>query len=74
MTNVERQQSLDRKKWEESEIAERDLAGEMAYCRFCKFREEGDVCALSQETREVTTQCARAFNTMIRRGQAGKSQ
>ena len=69
MTNKERQKSLDKKKWLESEKIGFDMSGKMNYCDACVDRylfEER--CGISQEERESTCRCASAYNRMKRWG------
>lgn len=67
MTNKERQKSLDKKKWLESEKKGEDLSGKMPYCNDCHNRylfEER--CGVTQEEREQKCLCATAYNRMQR--------
>lgn len=69
MTNKERQKSLDKKKWLESEKKNRDMSGAMKYCKYCGmqyFLFNG--CDATQEEREQKCLCATAYNRMQRRG------
>lgn len=67
MTNKERQKSLDKKKWLESEKQEFDMSGFMAYCEYCDNRGgmHGE-CQATQEEREKDCLCATAYNRMKR--------
>lgn len=69
MTNKERQKSLDKKKWLESEKKGEDLSGKMYVCGWCKNKTRmfGE-CTASQEEREQKCLCATAYNRMQRRG------
>ena len=67
MTNKERQKSLDKKKWLESEKHGKDLSGKMPYCKDCYNKwlfKSG--CAVTQEEREQKCLCATAYNRMYR--------
>ena len=68
MTNKQRQKSLDKKKWLDSEIAERDLSGSMYYCTYCAGTEGYERCCYSQEEREQYNLCAKAYNRLQRNG------
>lgn len=65
MTNKERQKSLDKKKWIESEKCKYDKSGSMAYCCFCSYQDEF-YCTAIQEMREQNYLCATAYNRMKR--------
>ena len=65
MTNKERQQSLDKKKWIASEKAGEDISGTMEYCWWCKHRHDIG-CTTTQKEREVACLCATAYNRMKR--------
>jgi hypothetical protein len=67
MTNKERQNSLDKKKWLESEKENCDKSGEMNYCDYCLYQ---DViyCNATQYEREQNNLCATAYNKMVRKG------
>lgn len=64
MTNIDRQRSLDRKKWLLSEKEGKDYSGFCDYCDFCKHLTEEKKCNATQEEREQHTLCARAYNKM----------
>ena len=66
MTNKERQNSLDKKKWLASEKNQYDQSGDMGYCCFCSYQDEFD-CTATQEKRESRCLCAKAYNRMHRR-------
>lgn len=67
MKNIERQKSLDKKKWLESEKKGEDMSGAMDYCKECNrqhyYLEE---CQATQEERETACLCATAYNRMQR--------
>lgn len=65
MTNKERQESLDKRKWLESEKTKVDCSGTMIYCAFCEYK-SGFKCKAAQQEREVKCLCAKAFNRMSR--------
>ena len=66
-TNKERQRSLDKKKWIESEKKGEDMSGKMPYCSFCKYKYlKFNSCTVTQEEREGKCLCATAFNRMQR--------
>ena len=69
MTNKQRQKSLDKKKWLESEKQGFDMSGCMLYCSTCEHAnhdsEEG-FCKASQALREKMSLCATAYNRMWR--------
>jgi hypothetical protein len=77
MKNVERQRSLDRKKWLESEKMCFDMSGKMPYCDYCgmqgfdcilnKYVLE-NICTTPHEEREQKCLCATAYNRMKRNG------
>lgn len=72
MTNKERQKSLDRQKWLESEQQRFDMSGCMLYCEFCSKADhshptENGKCYATQEERENDCLCAKSFNRMKRR-------
>lgn len=67
MKNNERQKSLDKKKWIESEKNDFDMSGFMPYCQVCKERDCIDGgCIATQEEREGQCLCATAYNRMKR--------
>lgn len=66
MTNSERQKTLDKQKYVESQKAKKDLSGKMVYCEFCDT-EKDCVCRHDQEERESKCLCAKAFNRMRRK-------
>lgn len=77
MTNKERQKSLDKKKWLESEKKGKDMSAKMEYCFDCdkfivyKGHEKNMPCVTtrcdaSQEERESQCLCATAYNRMMR--------
>lgn len=76
MTNKERQKSLDKKKWLESEKKGEDMSGQMGWCPYCEHF-DSDVswfhqciirwCTATQEEREKQCLCAKAYNRMVRR-------
>lgn len=65
MKNTERQASLDKQKWLESERKEIDLSGYMAYCEYCNCQFLG--CVAPHEERVENCLCAKAYNRMVRR-------
>lgn len=78
MTNKERQKSLDKKKWLESEKKGKDMSGYMEQCHMCDECEivqgykDGNPhlslrCKASQEEREQKCLCATAYNRMYRK-------
>ena len=74
MTNKQRQRSLDKKKWIESERVGGDLSGVMSHCAYCEksflaFQSDGatSYCGATQQERENECLCAKAFNRMKRR-------
>lgn len=66
MKNTERQASLDKQKWLDSEIVGEDLSGAMCYCDCCPH-EIDDYCTITHEKRVETCACAKAYNRMVRR-------
>ena len=67
MTNQERQKSLDKKKWIESEKQGKDMTGNMDYCNHCYYQEIcRDTQFIPQEEREEYCLCAKAYNRMKR--------
>ena len=61
MTNKERQASLDKKKWLESEQKRMDLSGVRGYCNACTHAHNLK-CNATQEKREQECLCAKAYN------------
>ena len=61
MNNKERQQKLDKKKWDKGVSLQRDPSGSMDYCYKCNYQ-IGDNCGVSQEQREKGNLCAAAYN------------
>jgi hypothetical protein len=71
MRNDERQRSLDKKKWTESQEQGFDMSGCMLYCAYCEHADhthptENGKCHASQEKREKLCLCAKAYNRMAR--------
>lgn len=66
MTNAERQRSLDKKKWLESELCGIDRSGTMVYCAYCNYRNNTFVCQAEQKLRENECLCAKAYNRCVR--------
>lgn len=72
MKNIERQRSLDKKKWYASEKNGLDMGGKMNYCKYCSYTAIDteyigkDRCIISQEEKENRCICATAYNRMIR--------
>lgn len=66
MTNKERQASLDKRKWIESEKSKVDCSGTMIYCSFCEYRSSGFKCKATQQEREIKCLCAKAYNRLMR--------
>lgn len=67
MTNKERQLSLDKKKWNISQVCSKDMSGKMEYCYSCVFRDSNNnTCKQPQADREKLCSCAVAYNKMIR--------
>lgn len=69
MTNKERQESLDKKKWLESEKYGIDMSGAMRWCDYCgnQYRnpvKHGFACTASHENRVEYCMCAKAYNRM----------
>ena len=61
MTNLERQKSLDKKKWLESEQQGIDLSGLCGYCNACS-KAKDLTCHATQKEREEDCLCAKAYN------------
>lgn len=69
MKNTERQASLDKQKWLESEKMDMDASGYMTYCFHCEHRtDDGFVywCMTPHEQRVENCLCAKAYNRMVR--------
>lgn len=66
MKNIERQKSLDKKKWLASKKQCEDLSGAMLYCDVCEKQRREYVCGATQEEREGKCLCAKAYNRMVR--------
>lgn len=64
MTNVERQRSLDIKKYIESEKVKSDMSGYMPYCKFCGNAKscQAKVYDFNKINRDCL--CAKAYNKM----------
>ena len=60
----DRQEILDKEKWEESQTQGRDMSGEMEYCNYCSEHIFGTFCRHNQKERETKFLCARAWNNM----------
>lgn len=65
-TNIERQHSLDKKKYFLSQKNKTDMSGKMPYCTYCKYCKNNS-CLLEQVDREMNCVCATAFNRMVRK-------
>ena len=72
MKNIERQKTLDKKKWLESEKENTDKSGEMPYCNYCLWQDEWLYCMADQDYIETECLCAKAYNVMCRRKGAKK--
>jgi hypothetical protein len=70
MKNAERQKSLDKQKWLESEKENADMSGAMDYCDFCACQTIDRDCAMKPNERVSTCRCATAYNTMVSRNSA----
>lgn len=73
MTNKERQASLDKKKWLESEKYGFDMGGQMRWCDYCGNQYRNPLkphfaCTASQESRVEHCMCAKAYNRMKKKG------
>lgn len=71
MTNEQRQKSLDKSKWLESERTGWDWSGVELYCDFCERQAVGGtvnfpICTATQAERESKCLCAKAYNRMHR--------
>lgn len=66
MTNVERQKSLDKKKYYTSQMYKQDLSGNMIYCSKCEYANCLHNCRATQKEREAGNLCAKAYNRMVR--------
>lgn len=71
MTNKERQRSLDKKKWLESEQQGFDMSGCMLYCEKCDYADhshptENGKCNADQKLIEKECLCAKAYNRLVR--------
>ena len=70
-TNKERQASLDKKKWIESQSQGFDMSGCMLYCAKCEYADHSHPtdfgnCKATQEQREKQCLCAKSYNRMAR--------
>ena len=72
MTNLQRQKWLDKKKWLESEKEDTDKSGEMNYCDYCLWQDDGLYCMADQEYIETGCLCAKAYNAMYHKKGANK--
>ena len=66
MTNIERQKSLDKKKYLASQMYKRDLSGNMIYCAKCEYVNCTHTCRATQKERENGNLCAKAYNRLMR--------
>ena len=69
MTNQQRQASLDKQKWLESEKQKRDMSGDMPYCNYCEWSQPAHphwFCLGTHEQRVKACACAKAYNRMVR--------
>lgn len=69
MTNQQRQASLDKQKWLESETMGIDMSGCMLYCYHCEHQTDDgfvDWCMIPHEERVEKCLCATAYNRMVR--------
>lgn len=70
MKNIERQKSLDKKKWLESQKVSEDMTGLMFYCDYCVHKTSRNSykrkCDTTQEQRERDCLCAKAYNRLQR--------
>jgi hypothetical protein len=73
MTNKDRQNSLDKKKWLASEECGTDMSGAMPYCKFCEKR-FGMNCKADQSDRTKDSLCAIAYNRLVRNQQKNRLQ
>lgn len=69
MKNTERQASLDKQKWLESERNGTDFSGWMPYCYECEYVDcyNNCRCSVTHEERVENCLCAKAYNRMVRR-------
>lgn len=65
MTNKERQNSLDKQKWINSEDYGYDLSGSMPYCEFCEIQKNCQRVPHQEKSSKFL--CAKAFNRMERK-------
>lgn len=77
MTNKERQEQLDKKKWLESEKAGHDMGGKMQYCCKCEWQICIDYgkwcCGATNGIIQEGLICAKAYNRLYdRKGRAKK--
>ena len=69
MKNTERQASLDKQKWLESEKMGVNMSGCMLYCGHCEHQtDDGFVywCKIPHNARVANCLCAKAYNRMVR--------
>jgi hypothetical protein len=72
MKNIDRQKSLDKKKWVISKRNEMDMSGKMYYCKKCTHKTDDTEyvctfkCTATQEERESQRLCATAYNRLAR--------
>lgn len=71
MKNTQRQKSLDKKKWLESQAQGFDMSGCMIYCEKCEYADhthptEYGKCHAEQKKREAECLCAKAYNRIKR--------
>lgn len=68
MTNKQRQDNLDKKKWLESEKLGCNLGGAMDYCQNCEHAsEDNTICLTTQEKRETEFLCAKNYNRLYKK-------
>lgn len=73
MNNLkEKQEQLDKKKYQSSLTVRCDMSGKMEYCRACIFRNDKHECEVPHENREAYSICARQFFKLEKEGKNDK--
>jgi len=67
LSNKDKQKELDLFKWNKSQIENKDLSGQMNYCKNCPSKTNDGTCIATQAERELNTLCAKAFNKANRK-------
>ena len=66
MTNKNRQASLDKQKYDFSELSKADMSGFMVYCEFCENQDNCKSGKYNYNHIKEECLCAKAYNRMKR--------